>query len=129
PIWGLGFRNPFTFAVQPGTARIFVNDVGQSTWEEIDDLVKGANYGWPNCEEPCRPPNATYTDPLYYYGHTGSPAACAIAGGTFYNPSTVQFPASYAGKYFFADLCGGWIHLLDPASPATATAFATGFSQ
>ncbi|HKB35342.1 MAG TPA: PQQ-dependent sugar dehydrogenase, partial [Gemmataceae bacterium] len=49
-IWALGFRNPFTFAVQPGTGRIFVNDVGEGSWEEIDDLVKGGNYGWNTTE-------------------------------------------------------------------------------
>ncbi|MDQ3134293.1 MAG: PQQ-dependent sugar dehydrogenase, partial [Acidobacteriota bacterium] len=36
-IWSLGLRNPFTFAFQPGTSRMFINDVGQSTWEEIND--------------------------------------------------------------------------------------------
>ncbi|HEY9824685.1 MAG TPA: PQQ-dependent sugar dehydrogenase, partial [Stenomitos sp.] len=46
-IWALGLRNPFTFAVQPGTGRIHINDVGQGTWEEINAGVKGANYGWP----------------------------------------------------------------------------------
>src|SRR5213078_1422196 len=45
-IWALGLRNPFTFDVQPGTGRIFIDDVGESTWEEINDLVKGKNYGW-----------------------------------------------------------------------------------
>jgi glucose/arabinose dehydrogenase len=40
-IWARGFRNPFTLDVQPGTGRIFVNDVGESTWEEIDDLHQG----------------------------------------------------------------------------------------
>src|SRR6188472_3731402 len=36
-IWALGLRNPFTFAFQPDTTRLFINDVGQSTWEEIND--------------------------------------------------------------------------------------------
>src|SRR6266700_4844186 len=45
-IWALGLRNPFTFAFQPGTTRMFINDVGQNTWEEIDDGVAGSNYGW-----------------------------------------------------------------------------------
>ena len=54
---------------------------------------------------------------------------CAIVGGAFYDPPTAQFPSPYVGKYFYEDLCGGWIHLLDPASPATATAFATALSQ
>src|SRR5437868_3424393 len=51
-IWAFGLRNPFSFAFQPGTGRLFINDVGQSTWEEIDDGVPGANYGWPATEGP-----------------------------------------------------------------------------
>ena len=50
---------------------------------------------------------------------------CAIAGGTFYNPAVQQFPASYVGKYFFADACSGWIRLLDPATK-TAQLFMSG---
>lgn len=46
-IWALGLRNPFTFAVHPNSGRIFINDVGQSSWEEINEGVAGANYGCP----------------------------------------------------------------------------------
>src|SRR5262249_24081641 len=49
-IWALGLRNPYTFAFQIGTGRMFINDVGQNTWEEIDDGLAGANYGWPATE-------------------------------------------------------------------------------
>ena len=51
-VWASGLRNPFTFAVQPGTGRIHINDVGQDTWEEINLGVAGANYGWPSSEGP-----------------------------------------------------------------------------
>ncbi len=44
-IWGFGFRNAFTFAMQPGTGRIFINDVGNSAWEEINEGIAGSNYG------------------------------------------------------------------------------------
>ena len=47
-IWARGLRNPFTFAVQPGSGRIFINDVGQSDFEEINEGRRGANYGWPD---------------------------------------------------------------------------------
>ena len=50
---------------------------------------------------------------------------CAIVGAAFYNPPVPQFPSSYTGKYFFADLCNGWIRVFDP-SAGTATGFATG---
>jgi len=128
-IWAYGLRNPFTFAFQPGTTRMFINDVGQNAWEEINDGIAGSNYGWNICEGACNPPNANLRDPLFQYGHGFGPTTgCAIAGGAFYNPGTVQFPASYVGKYFFAELCSGWIRLMDPSNN-TATGFASGISQ
>src|SRR5215471_11385350 len=122
-IWALGLRNPFTFAVQPGTGRIFINDVGENTWEEINDGVAGSNYGWPNCEGACSPSNPSFRDPIYQYSHANG---CAITGGTFYNPPTAQFPPEYTGVYFFADLCGGWIQQLDPSKNNQVSPFATG---
>jgi len=125
-IWALGLRNPFTFAFQPGTGRMFINDVGQETWEEINDGIAGSNYGWPNTEGATN--NPSFRSPLFSYGHGGgATTGCAIAGGAFYNPAENQFPASYTGKYFFADLCSGWIRVFDPATN-TASAFATGVS-
>jgi glucose/arabinose dehydrogenase len=127
-IWALGLRNPFTFGFQPGTGRLFINDVGQSTWEEINDGIAGSNYGWPTCEGVCTPANANFRDPLFQYGHGSSTTTgCAIVGGAFYNPPLNQFPVSYFGKYFFGDLCSGWIRLFDPSTGA-ASAFATGIS-
>jgi len=126
-IWALGLRNPFTFAFQPGTGRLFINDVGEVTWEEINDGIAGSNYGWPNTEGVTN--NPAFRSPLFAYTHGFSATTgCAIAGGAFYNPATVQFPASFVGKYFFADLCSGWIRLFDPAT-ATASGFATNISQ
>jgi glucose/arabinose dehydrogenase len=126
-IWALGLRNPFTFAFQPGTTRMFINDVGQSTWEEIDDGIAGSNYGWPTTEGPTS--NPAFRSPLFSYGHgTGPTTGCAIAGGAFYNPTVVQFPASFVARYFFADLCSGWIRVFDPAL-GTASAFASGISS
>jgi glucose/arabinose dehydrogenase len=125
-IWVLGLRNPYTFAFQPGTGRMFINDVGQNAWEEIDDGIAGSNYGWPTCEGACSPANSNFRDPLFQYGHgTSGTTGCAIVGAAFYNPPVNQFPSSYLGKYFFADLCSGWIRLFDPAT-GTASAFATG---
>jgi glucose/arabinose dehydrogenase len=123
-IWALGLRNPFTFGFQPGTGRLFINDVGQSTWEEIDDGIAGANYGWPTTEGPTN--NPSFVSPIYYYGHGSTDTTgCAIVGGTFYNSPNSQFPSSYTGKYFFSDLCSGWIRVFDPAA-GTASSFVTG---
>ena len=127
-IWALGLRNPFTFGIQPGTGRIFIDDVGQSTWEEIDDGMPGANYGWPISEGNMNLA-AGQTGPLYTYPHSGgSITGCAITGGAFYNPTTLQFPAAYVGKYFFSDLCGNWIKVFDPVGVSVAD-FATGISS
>jgi glucose/arabinose dehydrogenase len=125
-IWAVGLRNPYTFAFQPGTGRMFINDVGQSTFEEIDDGIVGSNYGWPTTEGPTTDPR--FRSPLFSYGHgSSSTTGCAIIGGAFYNPPVDQFPSSYIGKYFFADLCTGWIRVLDPTNN-TASDFASGIS-
>jgi glucose/arabinose dehydrogenase len=125
-IWALGLRNPFTFAFQPGTGRMFINDVGQSTWEEINDGIAGSNYGWPSTEGPTN--NPSFRSPIFAYLHGTTPTTgCGIAGGAFYNPAAVQFPSTFVGKYFFADLCGGWIRVFNPAT-GTAEPFATGIN-
>jgi glucose/arabinose dehydrogenase len=122
-IWALGLRNPFTFAVDGASGRIFINDVGQSTWEEINQGVAGANYGWPLSEGPTTNPD--FTSPLLSYGHD---AGCAITGATFHNLlQGPQFPPPYWGAYFFADLCGGWIGARRPDGGVRA--LATGISR
>jgi len=128
-IWAVGLRNPFTFDFQRGTGRMFLNDVGQSAWEEINDGLAGSNYGWSLCEGSCATPNANFRDPLFQYAHSGTAgtSGCAIVGGSFYNPATPQFPNSYVGKYFFGDLCNGWIRVFNPAT-GSAGDFASGIS-
>jgi glucose/arabinose dehydrogenase len=121
-IWALGLRNPFTFAFQRFTGAMFINDVGQNTWEEIDLGRAGANYGWPTTEGYTNDPR--FQTPFYEYDHSN---ACAISGGDFYTPLTTRFPAQYSGAYFFGDYCGGWIHLRDPGTGAV-TNFADGIS-
>jgi glucose/arabinose dehydrogenase len=124
-IWALGLRNPFTFGFQPGTDRIFINDVGQGTWEEINSGTAGANYGWPDCEGTCNPADPNYIDPIHVYIHDGT--TCAVVGSAFYNPEMQNFPNQFTGKYFFADLCAGWIRMLDPDDNAVS-GFASGLS-
>jgi glucose/arabinose dehydrogenase len=125
-IWALGLRNPFTFTFQPGTGRMFINDVGQFAWEEINEGIAGANYGWPTCEGFCHPPNSDISDPIFAYRNDDS--TCAITGGAFYNPEIIQFPSNFVGNYFFADFCGGWIRRLDLANGNAVSDFATGIS-
>lgn len=111
-IWAVGLRNPFTTAIHPSSGKIFINDVGETKWEEVDRGVAGANYGWPKCEGSCSPSDEDLRDPLYTYRHAPD-SNCAITGGTFYAPRLRQFPAHYVNSYFFADLCGGWIRNLE----------------
>ncbi|MDB5312781.1 MAG: yliI 1 [Gemmataceae bacterium] len=131
-IWATGLRNPFGIAFQPGTGLMYINDVGQSSFEEIDAGRAGADYGWgppASVEGPSPPgvPGVTY--PVYSYPHAGTQpfAGIAITGGTFYDPATALFPAGYVGSYFFADLTAGWIDRLDPATGAVAN-LATGLT-
>ncbi len=129
-IWVLGLRNPFTFSIQPATGLTYLNDVGQSAWEEINDARPGRNFGWPTTEGAFPPGIPQFTYPVYSYGRSGpAPTGCAITGGAFYNPPVPTFPARYGGKYFFADFCSGWIYFIDPANPGTPTPFAQGVSN
>jgi glucose/arabinose dehydrogenase len=121
-IWALGLRNPFTFAFHRD-GRIFINDVGQNTWEEVNNGIAGANYGWPTTEGPTTDPR--FISPLYAYNHASG--GCAITGGAFYDPMVWQFPTDYVNDYFFADFCAGWIRRFDPEAGTVAT-FATGIT-
>jgi glucose/arabinose dehydrogenase len=126
-IWARGLRNPFTFSFQPGTGRMFINDVGEVNWEEINDGIRGSNYGWPMSEGFTNVTSGIRA-PLLAYGHgTGASTGCAITGGAFYNPPSPTFPSSFVGRYFFADFCSNWIRVFNPAD-GTSAAFATGVS-
>jgi glucose/arabinose dehydrogenase len=137
-IWALGLRQPISLDVQSGTGRMFVNEVGEDSWEEIDEVAQdptqGAiNYGWPDYEgfALSSPSLQNYQDPLLAYPHPGidpsAPATgCSITGGAFYDPTTATTPfASYHGKYFYTDYCSGWIRSFDPAT-GTSAPFASG---
>ncbi|MBC7372238.1 MAG: PQQ-dependent sugar dehydrogenase [Bdellovibrionaceae bacterium] len=118
-IWAYGLRNPFTFSVNPKSGRIFINDVGQTTFEEINDGQRGANYGWPLTEGATNDPR--FVSPLMTYGRS---EGCAITGGAFYDPVQANFPAQFIGKYFFADFCFKYIRIFNPVDK-TISGFAT----
>ncbi len=105
-IWAYGLRNPFRFQFDSATGRIFEGDVGQATWEELNLITKGADYGWPNCEGMCNTPGMV--NPIYTYNHNGSSAA--VVGGPVYHGA--QFPAAYDGSLFFGDYALGFIKRL-----------------
>ncbi|QIN79259.1 PKD domain-containing protein [Rubrobacter marinus] len=132
-----GLRNPFRFAVDPDAAstRIFVNDVGQGKWEEIDEGKAGADYGWNlregfcanNATTGCRTtPGATVsglTDPVHAYGRD---VGASITGGAFV-PNGV-WPGSYDSSYLFGDFVSGKIFRLSPNGSGgyTRSDFVTG---
>ena len=125
-VWEYGMRNPYTLSIQPGTGRIFVNDVGQNAWEEVNDCTTGGlNYGWPTAEGFSS--NPAFTNPIYAYAHGGGIGfGCAITGGTFFNPTSTNYPSQYTGRYFFLDFCNNWIDMLTlSGSTATRTNFAS----
>jgi glucose/arabinose dehydrogenase len=129
-IWALGLRNPFTFAVQPGTGKLAINDVGQGSWEEVNIGAPGANYGWDATEGDFNQASfPNFTRPRYSYDRNQGQY---VAGGDFYNPSVSSpYPLSLVGRYFFQDGGSGRLWHIDPnGSPSSnnASQFATGMS-
>ncbi|HMD80323.1 MAG TPA: PQQ-dependent sugar dehydrogenase, partial [Anaerolineales bacterium] len=120
-VWAYGLRNPFTFNVDQETGKIFVNDVGGSAWEEVNDAtLPGRNFGWPSTEGKFNQASfPTLTNPAHAYAHgTGDGVGCAIVGGAFISPSNPIYPAAYRGKYLFQESCNNWLNILDLSGPA-----------
>jgi len=116
-IWDLGLRNPWRFSFDRQTGDLFIGDVGQSSWEEIDAERAGAgglNYGWNLMErrhcldEGCDPIGLTL--PVAEYAHDEE--TTAVIGGYVYRGS--RFP-ELAGGYLFSDYARGTIWALDAA--------------
>jgi glucose/arabinose dehydrogenase len=136
---GYGFRNPFRFAIQPGTGELYVGNVGWNSYEEIDrfkpDPSQAYNSGWPCYEGPfaqssyqslnltlCKnlyaEPSAT-TTPFFAYSHSAGVFAgdtcphsegSALSGNVVYDGGA--FPPEYDGAYFFADSVRGCIYVM-----------------
>lgn len=129
-IWNYGFRNPFSIDFST-SGRLFINDVGQKAYEEVNDGIAGANYGWPYREGTDEgivvpsPPGFTSQDPLFQYDHGYAGFSCAVTGAAFYDSSIRQYPSDYFGDFFYGDFCGGWIDRYDVAT-GTSQNFITG---
>lgn len=116
-----GLRNPFRLAFDPDASgtRFFVNDVGQDTWEEIDQGAAGADYGWNVREGPCTtgsttdcgPPPAGITNPIHYYDHSGG--CSSVTAGTFVPGGA--WPSTYDSHYLYADFVCQKLFDLAPA--------------
>lgn len=121
-IWARGLRSPFTMAMKRGTNRLFVADVGNNQWEEVNEIFAGKHYGWNLWEGPAA--SSEHADPLYAFSRDDG---CSVIGGDFYAPDSLRFPPWFAGQYFVTDFCGGWIRRIDPDS-GTVRDFAQGLS-
>lgn len=106
-IWAYGLRNPYRFQFDSKTGNLYVGDVGQDTWEEVNRVVKGQDYGWPLCEGLCTN-GYTFTNPFYTYNHNGK--SSAITEGPIYHGS--MFPLDYQNSLFFGDYAQGFIKRL-----------------
>jgi hypothetical protein len=106
--WAVGLRNPWRFSFDRANGDLYIGDVGQNAWEELDYVPKGRsrlNFGWNRYEG-----DATFSDqgllpgweltaPLYVYDHN---EGCSVTGGYVYRGTNV---ASAVGRYFFGDYC------------------------
>jgi glucose/arabinose dehydrogenase len=105
-IWAYGFRNPYRISVDRASKQLFIGEVGQDKWEEVDLLQKGANYGWRVVEgNHCHNPEngcdfAGFVPPITEYAHS---EGVSVIGGYVYNGK--QIP-SIKGKYIFGDWTG-----------------------
>ncbi|HYC23852.1 MAG TPA: PQQ-dependent sugar dehydrogenase [Candidatus Bathyarchaeia archaeon] len=101
-IYAYGFRNPFRFGFDPLNDNLWLPDVGDETWEEIDIVTAGGNYSWPYCEgtKPNGCAHAGDVAPIFTYPHTGpaSLGGCVI-GGAFAGAAF----GSFGNDYFFGD--------------------------
>lgn len=119
-IWAYGLRNPWRFSFDPPTGRLFAGDVGEASWEEVDLIVRGRNYGWNIMEgNHCYPAGVTtcntagLTAPINEYGHDAT-GGVSIIGGFFYRGSSIP---ALVGYYVFGDLTSGRIWGLKEVLP------------
>jgi glucose/arabinose dehydrogenase len=109
-IWDYGLRNPWRFSFDPGTGDLWIGDVGQGAWEEIDHEPArrgGRNYGWNRREgshpyQGDAPPGAVA--PVTEYSHQSG--GCTVIGGSVYRGRAIP---DLAGAYLYGDYCAGWI--------------------
>jgi glucose/arabinose dehydrogenase len=123
-IWAIGLRNPWRYSFDRATGDLYIADVGQNAWEEVNFTPAGAraglNYGWNRMEGGhCYPPDEPCDEsglelPIFEY-QTG-PDGCAVTGGHVYRGSA--YPA-ITGVYIFADFCSGTIWGLSRAPDGT----------
>jgi hypothetical protein len=129
-IWALGLRNPWRFSFDRLTGDMFIGDVGQDNWEEIDFQpvfsTGGENWGW-RCYEGFTPynlsgclPDSDFKFPVHVYPHGGPLNDCSVTGG--YRYRGILFP-NMTGYYFFSDYCSDKIWSLYDSSGSWGTIY------
>ena len=116
-IFAFGIRNPWRFSFDRETGMLWLADVGQYKWEEVDLVVAGGNYGWrimegTHCYSPdegCSPDGLTF--PIAEYGH--EQGRCSITGGYVYRGPSIQ---ALRGTYVFGDYCSGELFALSASA-------------
>jgi len=111
-IYAWGLRNPWRWSFDEQTGQLWLGDVGQNLWEEVDVIERGGNYGWDNCEglanyEANNCPDPAFVNPVTVYRHESNNNS--ITGGHVYRGSAL---AGLAGRYVFADYVSGRIWAL-----------------
>jgi glucose/arabinose dehydrogenase len=122
-IFALGLRNPYRWSFDRPTGSLWIGDVGQGAWEEINrvsvDAAGGANFGWDlfegnhEFEGDAQNPPPDYVPPVFEYANGGD--TCAVTGGYVSRDRTVP---ALLGRYVYADYCDGSLRSFDPADPA-----------
>ncbi|MBV9963407.1 MAG: PQQ-dependent sugar dehydrogenase [Parafilimonas sp.] len=117
-IWDLGLRNPWRWSFDALNGALYIADVGQDSWEEVDVELQeagGKNYGW-RCYEGKHAyntsgclPQKNYVFPKYEYPHSDSTGDCSVTGGFVYRGTRYS---DFYGKYVFTDYCSGLFRLL-----------------
>ncbi|MFO7943550.1 MAG: PQQ-dependent sugar dehydrogenase [Anaerolineales bacterium] len=132
-IWAFGLRNPWRFRFDPATGDLYIADVGQSAWEEVDYLPAGApggaNFGWDYREgshpfEGDPPQDASLIDPVAEYNQ--SSGDCSVSGGAVYRGAL----PSWQGVYLYGDFCSGAVRGLlqvEDGSWVSEVLFQTGY--
>lgn len=131
-IWAYGLRNPFRFAIDEQTGDVWIGDVGQDTWEELNVGIPGANYGWPMVEGP-EPAGVTgITYPIFAYRHRDFYGNIfyeggSITAGTVYRGLT--FPPEFRANVFFSDWINGTVWRVIPPSEKNSEAQVVEFAH
>jgi len=115
-VWCYGLRNPWFFSFDSLTGDLYIADVGQNAWEEVDAVaagtVGGRNFGWRITEGAhCYNPSSGcdmggQTLPVHEFSHGGDPFRCSISGGYVYRGENIP---PLQGAYFFSDFCSNQI--------------------